>query len=201
MWYENGVAAHADGASNVRKICLQSDHDMRVLVMKLHTRCGVLVIALASLGIAGSALAAQPATTTTTTPTGRPHGHFHRGGPGGALLGTLLRATKQLNLSSDQQTQIKSILSSARSQARSQGGAGTGPDITVLGNPADPNYATALQSAKTAASNRIQQESELQSQVYNVLTTAQRAQLPSVLATMKAQMASWRAQHTSVAPN
>ena len=59
--------------------------------------------------------------------------------------------------------------------------------MTALANPGDPNYATALQSAKTFASTRIQQESELQGQIYNVLTAQQKAQLPTVLASMKAQ--------------
>jgi Spy/CpxP family protein refolding chaperone len=165
------------------------------------------MIALTSLGAgtAGSALAA-PATgpaSSSTAPAGPPHGHFFfrgRGPGGGFLLGSLLRATRQLNLSSDQQAQIKGILGAARNQARWAGPAG-GMDITVLGNPADPNYAAAVQAAQLAASNRIQQESELESQVYNVLTTEQRTQLPTVLASMKAQGAARRAQHGPVAPH
>jgi Spy/CpxP family protein refolding chaperone len=171
--------------------------------MKLHTRCGVLVIALAALGagITGSTLAAPP--DGASAPHGPPGGRFfHRGGPGGGgfVLGPLLRAARQLNLSSEQQSQIKNILTTARAQERAQG-PGAGADIAVLGNPADPNYATALQAAKTAAANRIQRASELQGQVYNVLTTEQRAQLPGVLAGMKAKMAARRAQHGAVAPN
>ena len=65
--------------------------------------------------------------------------------------------------------------------------------MTVLANPGDPNYATALQSAKTLASTRIQNQSELQGQIYNVLTAQQKAQLPTVLASMKAQAAQRRA--------
>jgi Spy/CpxP family protein refolding chaperone len=177
-----------------------------VLVMKLNARCGVLLLAVATLGAgaAGSALAAQPAATGSSAapavPTARAHqGRFFHGGPGSFMLGSLLRATRQLNLTADQQSQIKSILSSARSQGPGQGGAGM--DITVLGNPADPNYATALQTAKAAAANRLQLESEVQGQVYNVLTTEQKTQLPTVLAGMKAQMAARRAQHHAVAPN
>jgi Spy/CpxP family protein refolding chaperone len=193
-------------SAEFRNYCLQFSHHMRVSLMKLITRCGVLMMALTSLGAGtvGSALAAPAATgtaSTSTAPAGPPHGHFFfrgRGPGGGFLLGSLLRATRQLNLSSDQQTQIKGILSAARSQARSAGPAG-GTDITVLGNPADPNYAAAVQAAQLAASNRIQQESELESQVYNVLTTEQRTQLPTVLASLKAQAAARRSQHGSVA--
>jgi Spy/CpxP family protein refolding chaperone len=186
------------------KVSYNSHYYMRIPAMKLNTRCGVLVIALASLGagIAASALAAPPA-DSSTAPAGSPYQgrFFHRGGLGGGfMLGTMLRASRQLNLSSEQQSQIKTILLSARSQMRAQG-PGAGADIAVLGNPADPNFATALQTAKMAAANRIQRESELQAQVYNVLTTEQKAQLPGVLAGMKAKMAARRAQHGGVAPN
>jgi Spy/CpxP family protein refolding chaperone len=105
-----------------------------------------------------------------------------------------LRATKQLGLTADQQASIKTILSTAHAQAKAAHAAGTSPvDMSVLGNPGDANYATALQSAKSLASTRIQNESELQGQIYNVLTAQQKAQLPTVLAAMKAQAAQRRA--------
>jgi len=105
-----------------------------------------------------------------------------------------LRATKQLNLTADQQASIKSILANARTQMEAAHASGQAPvDMAVLANPGDPNYATALQSAKTFAANRIQTESELQGQIYNVLTAEQKAQLPTVLASMKAQAAQRRA--------
>jgi Spy/CpxP family protein refolding chaperone len=118
------------------------------------------------------------------------------------MLGMTLRATKQLNLTADQQASIKTILSTARAQAKAAHAAGTAQvDMTVLGNPADPNYATALQTAKAAASTRIQNESELQSQIFNVLTAQQKAQLPTVLASLKAQAAarraSWEQKHAA----
>ena len=74
-------------------------------------------------------------------------------------------------------------------------------DMSVLGNPGDPNYATALQSAKTMAATRLQNESEIQGQIYNVLTAQQKTQLPTVLAAMKAQAAqrraAWEQKHAS----
>ena len=113
-----------------------------------------------------------------------------------------LRATKQLNLTADQQASIKTILTTARAQAKAAHASGQAPvDIAVLGNPGDPNYATALQSAKTLAATHIQNESELQSQIYNVLTAEQKAQLPTVLATLKAQAqqrrAVWEQRHAT----
>src|ERR1700761_6858364 len=130
--------------------------------MKLNRTLGLLLVATATVG-AGAAVAAvsttttPSATTTTTAPaTGGKHWHHgHRGG--GMLVGMMLHATKQLNLTADQQASIKTILSTARAQAKAAHAANASSvDMTVLANPGDPNYATALQSAKTLASTRIQ---------------------------------------------
>jgi len=104
----------------------------------------------------------------------------------------MLRATRQLNLTSEQQTTIKGILSSARAQHQANAG-GAGVDFVTLGNPGDPNYAAAVQNARTAAANRLQSEVELQGQIYNVLTADQKAKLPQVLADMKSKAEQRRA--------
>jgi Spy/CpxP family protein refolding chaperone len=108
------------------------------------------------------------------------------------LVGVTLRAARQLNLTAGQQTAIKGILSDA--QARRQA-AGDTPfiDIVTLGNPGDPNYATALQNAKTAAANRLQSQVEVQTRIYNVLTAEQKARLPQVLTDMKTKAQQRRA--------
>jgi Spy/CpxP family protein refolding chaperone len=172
--------------------------------MKLNRNVGLLVLAVASLGGAAGAAYAQstaPATTTTTAPAHDGH-MWHRHHGGGFLVGMTLRATKQLNLTADQQASIKTILTTARAQAKAAHASGQPPvDIAVLANPGDPNYATALQTAKTLAATRIQNESELQSQIYNVLTADQKAQLPAVLATLKARAqqrhAVWEQRHAT----
>jgi Spy/CpxP family protein refolding chaperone len=165
--------------------------------MKFNRNVGLLVLAMASIGTAAGVASAQTTTPSTTTTTTAPatghkwHGHHH----GGFMLGMTLRATKQLNLTADQQASIKTILTTARAQAKAaHAAAGTSTvDMSVLANPGDANYATALQTAKTASATRIQNESEIQGQIYNVLTAAQKAQLPTVLASMKAQAAARRA--------
>jgi Spy/CpxP family protein refolding chaperone len=164
--------------------------------MKLNRNVGLLVVAIASIGtvvgVASAQTAAPSTSTTTAAPTGGHEWHGHHGG--GFLLGTTLRATKRLNLSAEQQASIKTILSNARAQAKAAHASGQSSiDMAVLGNPGDPNYATALQSAKSLAASRIQTESELQGQIYNVLDAQQKAQLPAVLASMKAQAAARRA--------
>jgi Spy/CpxP family protein refolding chaperone len=171
--------------------------------MKFNRNVGLLVLAMASIGSAAGIANAQTTTPSTTTTTTAPAtGHKWHGHHGGFLLGMTLRATKQLNLTADQQASIKTILSTARAQAKAAHAAGAAQvDMSVLGNPADPNYATALQTAKTAASTRIQNESEIQSQIFNVLTPQQKAQLPTVLASLKAQAAarraSWEQKHAT----
>ena len=172
--------------------------------MKLNRNVGLLVVAIAGLGGAAGIAYAQSTTssstpaTTSTAPAA--HGKWHHRG-GGFLLGMTLRATKQLNLTADQQASIKQILTTAHAQAKAARAAGPAVDMSVLANPGDPNYATALQSAKSLASTRIQNESEIQAQVYNVLTAEQKAQLPTVLASLKAQAAqrraTWEQNHQS----
>src|SRR3954471_5074554 len=129
--------------------------------MKLNRTLSLLLVATATVGT-GAAVAAASTTTTpsaTTTAAPAPGGkHWHHGHRGGGMLvGVMLRATRQLNLTADQEASIKSILSNARAQR--QADAGTAPiDMMTLANPGDPNYATALQSAKSAAATRLQNE-------------------------------------------
>jgi len=176
--------------------------------MKSNRNVGILVLAAAGIvGAAGvvSAQTTAPSASTSSATTMAPAAGHHRwhGHRGDLLLGVTLRATRQLNLTPEQEASIKTILSNARAQAKAARASGQSQvDIAVLGNPGDPNYATALQSAKTLAANRIQTESELQGQIYNVLTAEQKAQLPAVLASMKAEAAqrraAWEQKH---APN
>ena len=169
--------------------------------MKLNRTLGLLLVATATVGTGAAVAAAAttstaPATTAATAPAagGRHWHHRH----GGMLVGVMLRATRQLNLTPEQQANIKTILGNAR--ARHQAAAGTaGVDLMTLANPGDPNYNAALQNAKTAAANRFQRQVELQGQIYNVLTADQKAKLPQVLAEMKSKLeqrrAAWQQQH------
>ena len=176
--------------------------------MKLNRTLGLLLVATATVG-AGAAVAAvstttTPSTTTTTTAPATGGRHWHHGHHGGGMLvGVMLRATKQLNLTTDQQASIESILSNARAQHRAAASTAQ-VDLMTLANPGDPNYATALQSAKAAAADRLQNEVELQSQIYNVLTADQKAKLPQVLADMKSKLearrSAWRQHGAAAAP-
>lgn len=98
-----------------------------------------------------------------------------------------LHAIHQLNLTADQLATIKSYEETARQQAKTNVAAKL--DINILSNPGDPSYATAIAAAKVAAANRIQKLSDLEVQIYGVLSSDQRARLPQVLADMKANHA------------
>jgi len=170
--------------------------------MKLNRTLGLLIVAAsvgAGAGVATAATTSTTATATATAPTAGKHWHH---GHGFMLVGTMLRAAHQLNLTPEQQQTIKGMISAARASNAQQGAASM--DMTVLGNPGDPNYATALQTAKSRLAARLQSEVELQGQIYNVLTAEQKKQLPQVLASMKAKAeqrrAAWRQQHAGSTP-
>jgi Spy/CpxP family protein refolding chaperone len=166
--------------------------------MKSSIQRVLLAVAVATLGAGAVGTACAQSTSSapgTAPPNGAHHGHFRHFG-GGQFVGSLLRATKQLNLSTQQQSDIKSILSSARHnhQPGAQHSA-----LTVTGNPSDPGFASAVQGAAADASNRVQQDSALAGQIYAVLTPQQQKLLPSVLASIQAQeqarRAAWAAKH------
>jgi hypothetical protein len=163
----------------------------------------LLAVAVATLGAGavGTACAqSAPAAAASSGPQQTPHrGHFRHFG-GARFVGSLLRATRQLNLTPDQQTSIKGIMASVR-PAHQPGAQPQQPAMTVLGNPGDPGFASAVQGAQAAAAGRIQKESALAWQIYAVLNSTQRQQLPTVLASIQAKeqarRATWAAKRAS----
>ncbi len=151
-------------------------------------------VALATLGAA--AVGTASAQTSSSAPGVSPPHHMHGGQfrhfGGSPFLGSLLRATRQLNLLPAQQASIKTILSTAR--PHQPGTQPQRPDITVLGNPGSQGYAAAVQGAQAAASARVLKESTLAEQIYAVLTKSQQDELPTVLASIQAKEQARRAQ-------
>jgi Spy/CpxP family protein refolding chaperone len=165
---------------------------------------GVLVavaVAVFGAGAVGSACAQSAAAAPASSGPQQFHrgGHFRRFG-GSQFVGSLLRATRQLNLLPQQQASIKAILASAR-PGHQPAAQTPHPGLTVLGNPGDPGYASAVQGAQSSAANRIQKEVALAGQIYAVLTPQQVAQLPAVLASIQAKeqarRAAWAAKRNS----
>ena len=166
--------------------------------MKTQARFGVLAATVLACGAGALALAADlPAgaasSSSSQSSAPGPHwGHHWRGAQRSVLVGTLLAACRQLNLMPQQQDSIRTLITQARTARRAAGG-GAGVNLAVLGNPGDPNYATAVQSLKSSAASRIDSESALAQNIYNVLTSDQQKQLPQVLATLQAKREARRA--------
>jgi hypothetical protein len=174
--------------------------------MKSTIQRALFAVAVAALG--AGAVGTAAAQSSAPGPASTAHGHHghHRFG-GSPFLATLLRATRQLTganaLTSAQQSQIKTILQGARAAHR-PGTSGQGFDLTVIGNPGNSNYATTVNAAAAAASNRIQNDSALAAEIYNhVLNANQQGQLQTILTSMQAQAqarrAQWAAQHAAAA--
>jgi Spy/CpxP family protein refolding chaperone len=167
----------------------------------MSVRNKILFSALLSCGVAFAATAATPNTPdSAASPKDAPHHVMkHPGGPGamaGQMLldGPFLQAIHQLNLSANQQSTIHGYLETARQQMHS--GADARMNIETLANPGDPNYVSAVAAAKASAASRIQQRSDLQVQIYGLLTPEQQAKLPQVLTEMKTQHARHHAEST-----
>jgi len=153
----------------------------------MKTRSKWLLAVLATTGIAGAALAQTSSTPSSSaaSPTSPPARHWRPRGPqaGGALL----RALRQLNLSPTQQQSVKSILMTARQQLAADRKS-VGPlNLVALANPGDPNHAAAVQQLQTLSTDRIQEAEQIDQQIYALLSPEQQAQLPGVLASLKAR--------------
>jgi Spy/CpxP family protein refolding chaperone len=166
--------------------------------MKLNRRCGMLLASLASIGV-GTAVSAfaQPETSPGTAPgTDTQHRVAPRtrmtAEPRTMLLHLTVHAAEELHLTAEQKGQIRMIMRNAQEQERVNRST-TRPDIAVLGDPTNPGYSAAIQALKTNATNRVQQESDFQTQVVNVLTPEQKTKLPTVLASMQAKAEAHRA--------
>ncbi len=183
----------------------------------MNNRTKWLMATVASVGLAGGVVAATPSDSSTNAPATQDshdgynrdgyngeHGWHHRGHwghrghrgrfhRGGFLLGGALR---RLNLTPDQRTQVRQILSSARSQSASLRQS-VAQNFAALHNPGDPNYAAALQAAQTRAGNLVAQRSQIEKQIYGVLTPAQKSQLPQVLASIQTRMQQHAGAHAA----
>lgn len=170
----------------------------RILLMAVPVLALGAAVALPAVW-AADVTSGTAAASTAQGPQGQKFQGRHGMHRGHDLFGGALR---QLNLSADQKTQVHSILSAARQQARAQR-SGKTVDRLALANPGDPNHPLAVQAAQAAAVARLNQWNSVQQQVYDVLTPAQKAQLPTLLAQLQQQrqqrVERWKAAHPSSA--
>ena len=154
------------------------------------TLAGVACVAWAQAPTSASGAAEPPAP-------GPQHGHAHWGHAGWGQGGLgLLRNLRELGLTQAQHEQIHTIMAAAREQWQKTEGAAPGNgSFATLANPGDPGYSAAVQAAKQRAADRIQAMSDVQLEVYNVLTPQQKGDLVKVLAQKSARREQWRASH------
>ena len=158
--------------------------------------CGTLA-ALAVIGCGATLSAAVAADANSGSESSGWHhgGGMHGRGPAGGMLQVL----RELNLSDMQKQQVHALLGTAREQWQAQSPSAVN-DLPALGNPGDPNHAAAVQAAQTRAAQRIQHWSDVEQQIYGILTPAQQAQLPQLLAQWQSQALARRNAHKAVAP-
>jgi len=109
-----------------------------------------------------------------------------------------MHVLKQLNLSPEQQTQIKSIFASAKSQFKELGASmRSNREALEAAAPTDAGYPALLATEKANAAKRIEQMSAVKTQVYAVLSAAQIKQIPTIIAADKAK---WQQNHQNSAP-
>jgi periplasmic protein CpxP/Spy len=151
----------------------------------------IVIATLAAAGLAGVAVHAATASDTTPQACGHWHGHH---GPGGHFMHVL----KQLNLTPEQQTQIKSIFAAAKPQFQELiASMRSNHEALAAAAPTDAGYPALLATEKANAAKRIEQMSAVKTQIYAVLTPTQIKQIPQILAADKAK---WQQRHQNSAP-
>jgi Spy/CpxP family protein refolding chaperone len=151
----------------------------------------IVIAALAAAGLAGVAVHAATTSDSTTQNSGQ---HWHHHGRGAHFMHVL----KQLNLTPEQQTQIKSIFASAKSQFKELGQSiRSNHEALETSAPTDAGYPALLATEKANAAKRIEQMSAVKTQIYAVLTSAQIKQIPTIIAADKAK---WQQSHQNSAP-
>jgi len=158
---------------------------MRKIFAELLMSGGVVLTAMSALSTAACADDAAAATTAAGAPAAGtpgvgPHGWGH--GPGGDGPGHFY---SQLGLSAEQQASIKSIVTAAKPQMRSMHDRMRANHLKLTQTkPDDPNYgnvvAEVAQSNAALASQRTSHMAELRTQMYAVLTPAQKTQLAAL---------------------
>jgi len=154
-----------------------------------------LLPALCVVGLGGAAVYAQTSTSTPGSESPAGH-HWHRHGRDGGYWHIL----KELNLTADQKTAIKAILTQARTQNSAlRASIRENRKALAITAPTDPGYPALIATAEANATAGIQAMSSVKTQIYAVLTPQQIAQIPSLIASQqaawKAKAAAWRAEH------
>ena len=163
-----------------------------------HRLYGAWFAALGSLAL-GTALAAAPDAPPPDKPGMMHHDdgtagmRMHMGmGMGMGMHGAepgmaFMRALHGLDLNEEQRSKVHALMDKAHEKWDAQR-KGVDESMAALGNPGAAGYSAAVAAAKAHAADHIQQWSDLQQQIYGLLTPAQQAKLPEQLQKMHEHM-------------
>ncbi len=156
-----------------------------------------LSMALAGVSAHADAQTASTAAAAAATGAAGP-GHHWRGHRGG---GEFRHVLHKLNLTPDQQTQIKAIFAQAKPQLQAlHTSSRQNREALMSMAPSDAKYPALIEAEKANAAARVQQASDVKTQIYAVLRSDQLSQIPGIVATDQAaraaRIAAWRAKHT-----
>jgi len=122
---------------------------------------------------------------------------------GGHRHGGMRHVLAQLDLTQDQQAQVRSILAQAKPQFRAlMADRRANHDALASTAPTDhPAYDSLLADAKTNAARSVQLRSDVWAQIHAILTPAQQAKIPGIVAAdvaaRDARRAARQSQHGS----
>src|ERR1700722_13978322 len=124
--------------SNYSPLQVSKPMSWRIAFMKSTIQRVLFAVALATLG--AGAVGTASAQTTSSAPGAAPQHHFrgHHHHFRGPLVGPLLKATKHLGLTAQQQSVIQDYLKAAH-QPHQAGAQAQGPGITGLADPGNQN--------------------------------------------------------------
>lgn len=105
----------------------------------------------------------------------------------------LARLVKKLELTDEQRQSLEALLESSetgRKDLHERQRANFEASLTTL--PDDPGYPAMIEARKQLALESIQQRSDLNVQIYALLTPEQKAQVPALIEEMKTRARHWR---------
>lgn len=159
----------------------------------------ILLALVASAGIAVAVAHESVAMEQTGSPSAwQGHGHHHHGGDYGdvgfgiGMSGGFGPALKQLNLTTEQQKSVDSILTAARPEMQKMR-TDMHSMVETFQNtlPDDPKYAAvvtqATKESQQIAAALVKQVSDVRTKIYALLTPEQKARLPELMKQMSAE--------------
>jgi Spy/CpxP family protein refolding chaperone len=154
-------------------------------------RSRIALIAACIVGTAGIAAAAD-SSHSAHAGNDKHHRHMrhHFGGEP-----PFARLIQKLDLTDEQRQSLSSLIESSKPQQealREQHRETMKAAMTTL--PDDPNYPALIAKRKELASASIQQRSDLNVQIFALLTPEQKAQVPALIEEMKTRAKQWRAR-------